>query len=288
MVRTVVALLAALAVSALMGCTSRPDVALSDASPVAVSPASSSTRTTTTPGTGADTTARVIAPAFASTADRDTAFIAQLAMLTWVSPAAGPGYPTKFRRSALEYESLICSDARHAGSASDVTAPTEQLSTPDRATLVRLSLLFYCPSLADAGTPSAHLQKPTCPRVGDILVTSLMSPAMMTDNYFYSTVTYVIAFMNLTDYPVWIQPEVKWTAGPIYKGLYATGDTKWNYGWQLFSDPRAPETTPGHLLKAGEVWRVDAGQSGPYVWRSLRARADPTAFVPAACGYQPE
>jgi hypothetical protein len=230
---------------------------------------------------------RVTVPTFASTAQRDTAYIAQLAALTWASPDAGPGYPAEFRRSALEYESLVCSDARRAGSAAGVTAPTEQLGATDRATLIRLSVLFYCPSLAGSVKPAAHPQKATCPRAGDILVTSRMSPAMMSDNYFYSTVTYVIAFMNLTDYPVWIQPEVKWTAGPIYKGGYPTGDPAWQHGWQLYSDPHQAETTPGRLLKAGEVWRVDAGQAGPYVWNSMSARVDPTAFVPQGCGYQP-
>ena len=227
------------------------------------------------------------APTFASTTDRDTAFVAQLAALTWDTPAAGPGYPAKFRGSALEYESLICRDARRAGSAADVIAPTEQLSAQDRATLVKLSVLFYCPSLAGSMKPTAHPQKATCPRVSDILVTSRMSPAMMSDNYFYSTVSYVIAFMNLTDYPVWIQPEVKWKAGPIYKGGYPTGDSAWRHSWQLYSDPRVAETTPGRLLKAGEVWRVDAGQAGPYVWKSMAVRVDPTAFVPQGCGYQP-
>lgn len=289
-----VALLTLLAVSALVGCTSTSDAASPTASPTAVSLAApsatagaSSTRATTTPGTGTTSTSRVTVPTFASAADRDTAFVAQLAALTWASPEAGPGYPSKFRRSALEYESLICSDARRVGSVADVTAPTEQLSAKDRATLIKLSVLFYCPSLAGPVKPAAHPQKATCPRAGDILVTSRMSPAMMSDNYFYSTVRYVIAFMNLTDYPVWIQPEVKWKAGPIYKGGYPTGDAAWRHSWQLYSDPRAAETTPGRLLKAGEVWRIDAGQAGPYVWKSMTVRVDPTAFVPQGCGYQP-
>lgn len=289
-VREVVALLTLLAVSAMVGCTSTSDAG----SPTAVTPAAaattagaSGTGATTTPGTGTTSRSRVTVPTFASAADRDTAFIAQLAALSWASPEAGPGYPAKFRRSALEYESLICRDARRAGSTADVTAPTEQLNARDRATLIKLSVLFYCPSLAGPVKPATHPQEPTCPSAGDILVTSRMSPAMMSDNYFYSTVTYVIAFMNLTDYPVWIQPEVKWKAGPIYKGGYPTGDAAWRHNWQLYSDPRADETTPGRLLKAGEVWRVDAGQAGPYVWKSMSARVDPVAFVPQGCGYQP-
>lgn len=287
MVRKVVALLTVLAVSALVGCTSTSDDASLSASPAPVSPTASSPVSTTTPGTGTTSTSSVTAPTFPSAADRDTAFVAQLAALTWVDPQAGPGYPAKFRRSALEYESLICGDARRSGSAADVTAPTEQLAAMDRETLIKLSVLFYCPSLAGSVKPSARPQKATCPRAGDILVTSRMSPAMMSDNYFYSSVTYVIAFMNLTAYPVWIQPEIRWKAGPIYKGGYPTGDAAWRHGWQLFSDPHVADTTPGHLLKAGEVWRVDAGQSGPYIWKSLSARVAPTAFVPQGCGYQP-
>ncbi|HEY8790580.1 MAG TPA: hypothetical protein VIM10_15815 [Actinopolymorphaceae bacterium] len=282
-VRKVVALLTLVAVSALVGCTSMRD-ASPTASPAVESPAVAAA---TTPGTGSTPTSKVTAPRFASIAERDTAYIAQLAALTWATPAAGPGYPAKFRRSALQYESSICSDARRAESAAGVTAPTEQLGAADRATLMTLSVLFYCPSLAGSVRPATKPQKATCPRAADILVTSRMSPPMMSDNYFYSTVTYVIAFMNLTDYPVWILPEVKWKAGPIYKGGYPTGDTAWRHSWQLYSDPHVAETTPGRLLKAGEVWRVDAGQAGPYVWNSMSARVDPTAFVPQGCGYQP-
>jgi len=293
--RKVVALLILLAVSAVVGCTSQsPSTPRSEASaspvvatttaPVATTGATSPAATTT-PGTG--TTSTITAPTFSSPVDRDTAFVAQLAALTWDTPEAGPGYPAKFRRSALGFGSAICSAERKAGSAAEVAAPTEQLSAKDRATLVKLSVLFYCPSLAGSVKPAAHPQKATCPRVSDILVTSKMSPARMSDNYFYSTVTYVIAFMNLTDYPVWIQPQVKWKAGPIYKGGYPTGDSAWRHSWQLYWDPRVPETTPGHLLKAGEVWRVDAGQAGPYVWESMAVRVDPTAFVPQGCGYRP-
>jgi len=288
MARKVVALLTLLVVSTLVGCTSTPDGASSAPSPASMPSATSpSTVATTTPGTGTTPTSRVRAPTFATSTDRDTAFVAQLAALTWANQQAGPGYPAKFRRSALEYESLICGAARRGGSPADVTAPTEQLGAKDRETLIKLSVLFYCPSLAGAGKPAARPQKATCPRVSDILVTSRMSPAMMSDNYFYSSVTYVIAFMNLTAYPVWIQPEIKWRAGPIYKGGYPTGDAAWRHGWQLFSDPHVAETTPGHLLGAGEVWRVDAGQSGPYIWKSMSARVAPTAFVPQGCGYQP-
>lgn len=288
MARKVVALLTLLAVSALVGCTSTPHIASSTPTPVLVASSTSARSVETpTPGTGTTSTSRVAAPTFPSAADRDTAFVAQLAAMTWASPAAGPGYPANFRRSAHQYESSICTDVRRAGSAADVTAPTEQLSAKDRDSLITLSVLFYCPSLAGSVEPAPHRQKTTCPRVADILVTSRMSPAMMSDNYFYSTVTYVVAFMNLTDYPVWIQPEVKWKADAIYKGAYPTGDSAWRHGWQLFSDPRVPETTPAHLLKAGEVWRVDAGQSGPYLWTSMAARVAPTAFVPQGCGYQP-
>lgn len=294
-VRKVVALLTLLAVSALVGCTSTSgsgSKASPGSSPAAATPADASTMVdaantrATTPGTGS--TFGFTLPTFASAADRDTAFVAQLAALTWDTPEAGPAYPAKFRRSALEYESLICTDARRAGSAADVVAPTEHLSAEDRAAMIELSVLFYCPSLAGSVKPAEHPQKATCPRVNDILVTSRMSQAMMSDNYFYSSVTYVIAFMNLTDFPVWIQPEIKWTAGPIFKGGYLTGDAAWRHGWQLFSDPNVAETTPGHLLKAGEVWRVDAGQSGPYIWKSMSARVAPTAFVPQGCGYQPK
>lgn len=289
-IRKVVAALALLAVSALAGCTAPlpSRSASSAASPAGTRPAATidtaHTRETTTPGTG--TTARLTVPRFASAADRDTAFVAQLAALTWATPEAGPGYPAKFRRSALGYESLICADARRVGSVADVVAPTEQLGAQDRATLLELSVLFYCPSLAGSVKPATHPQKATCPRVSDILVTSRMSQAIMSDNYFYSTVTYVVAFMNLTDFPVWIQPEIKWKAGPIYKGGYLTGDAAWRHGWQLYSDPHVAETTPGHLLKAGEVWRVDAGWSGPYIWQSMSARVAPTAFLPQGCGYQ--
>ncbi len=290
--RKVMTLLTLLAVSALVGCTSTSGPASPTASPTgaastaaASNVTASSARATTTPGTGE--ASNVTVPAFASAADRDIAFVAQLAALRWNTAEAGPGYPAKFRRSALEYESLICKAARRVGSAAEVVAPTDRLSTQDRATLVKLSVLFYCPSLAGSVKQAAHPQKATCPRVSDILVTSRMSPAMMSDNYFYSTVQYVIAFMNLTDFPVWIQPEVKWKALPIYRGGYPTGDGAWRHGWQLYSDPRVAETTPGHLLGAGEVWRVDAGQAGPYVWGSMAVRVDPTAFVPQGCGYQP-
>lgn len=287
-VRKVAALLTLLAVSALVGCTSTPEqtplAALPSPTPAAATETSGTTATTT-PGTGV-TTAALVIPRFASSSDRDTAFVAQLAAFAWDTPEAGPGYPARFRRSALGYAKLICADARQARSAAKVVAPTEQLSGPERATLIRLAVLFYCPSLAAPVKPATRAQVATCPRVSDILVTSRMGPPMMSDNYFYSTVHYVVAFMNLTKYPVWIQPEVKWKAGPIYKGGYPTGDSAWRHSWQLFSDPRVEETTPGRLLKAGEVWRVDAGQAGPYVWRSMTLRADPTAFIPQGCGYQ--
>jgi hypothetical protein len=289
-VRRVVALLTVVALSALVGCTSTPEAASPAASPAATSTARASDAASTATAKAGGTTKSAVAvsvPRFASTSDRDTAFIAQLAAFEWVSAAAGPAYPAKFRRSALEYASLICGDARRAGSAANVTAPTEQLNAQDRATLIKLSVLFYCPSMAGSVKAAAHPEKATCPRPADILVTSLMGPAMMSDNYFYSSVNYVMAFMNLTDYPVWIQPEVKWKAGPVLLGGYPTGDSAWRHSWQLYSDPRVAETTPGHLLQAGEVWRVDAGQTGPYVWRAMAVRIDPTAFVPQGCGYQP-
>jgi hypothetical protein len=287
-VRKVVALLTVLAVSALVGCTSTSNGA-SPATPVASPPTvdASATRATTTPGTGT-TVSDVVIPAFASAADRDTAFIAQLASLKWRSAEAGPGYPARFRRAAIAYESAVCRDARRAGTAAGVAAPTEQLDAGDRARLITLSVSFYCPTLAGpTAKPASHPQQATCPQVRDILVTSRMSQPMMSDNYFYSSVTYVIAFMNLTDYPVWIQPEIKWKATAIYKGGYPTGDGAWKHDWQVYSDPRVPETTPGRLLKPGEVWRVDAGQSGPYSWQSMSVRIDPTAFVPQGCGYEP-
>jgi hypothetical protein len=287
--RRVLALLTALAVSALVGCTSTsagpagPARSSSPSSAVA-----SAARATTTPGTGTTTGPPITAPAFRSAADRDTAFIAQLAAMTWASPDAGPGYPARFRRSAMAYESQICHDVRQAGSVAGLVPPTDQLDVEDRARLITLAVSFYCPTAAGSSVKRAtHQQKATCPKVGDILVTSRMSPAMMSDNYFSSSVTYVIAFMNLTDFPVWIQPEIKWTATAIYKGDYPTGDGDWRHSWQVYSDPRVPETTPGRLLEPGEVWRVDAGQSGPYSWKSMSARVDPAAFVPAACGYQP-
>lgn len=287
--RRVLALLTALAVSALVACTSTSAGPAGSAGPASPSAAvTSAPRATATPGTGTTTAPPVAAPAFRSAADRDTAFVAQLAAMRWASPDAGPGYPARFRRSAMAYESQICRDARRAGSVAGSAAPTDQLDVEDRARLITLAVSFYCPSVAGSSIkPATHQQQATCPKVGDILVTSRMTPAMMSDNYFSSSVTYVIAFMNLTDYAVWIQPEIKWTATAIYKGDYPTGDGAWRHSWQLYSDPRVPETTPGRLLKPGEVWRVDAGQSGPYSWKSMSARVDPTAFVPAACGYQP-
>lgn len=282
------ALLTLLAMSALAGCTQTPERAPTAAAHPATATVTRGTpsATTTAPSTGG-IASTVEVPTFSSGADRDIAFIAQLAALTWTSPEAGPGYPARFRRSALGYASAICADARKTGSATAVPSPTEQLATTDRSTLISLAVLFYCPSLAGSDKTTTRVQVATCPRAGDILVTSRMSPAMMSDNYFYSTVSYVVAFMNLTDYPVWIQPQVRWRADAIYKGGYPTGDAVWRHEWQLFSDPRAEPTTPGRLLKAGEVWRVDAAQAGPYRWRSMSLRVDPTAFVPQGCGYQP-
>ena len=166
--------------------------------------------------------------------------------------------------------------------------PTWPLGHRDRAELVRLSVLFYCPQLAASATgPSdATTQRATCPTPDDIVVTSVLtSGAIMSENEFYSTVSYVVAYMNLTDYPVWVTPQIRWKSLPIYKGGYPTGDLNRPLGWRPFTDPHETPTTSVRRLAAGEVWRVDALQSGPYLWTAVSARIDPTAFVAQGCGY---
>jgi len=231
-----------------------------------------------------------VVPVFASDAARDAAFVSRAAELSWAPASAGPGHPATFRQDRLADARAICT-AAGSGATQDALARSRdaKLSTADRQTLAKLAILDYCPDSARAiGLDPSRLPRRAaitrCPAAREVVVDpSMIGQAQIDRSGFGSAVRYYVTLINLTDYPVWVQPEVRWSAIRIVLYGYPTSSEPWRPRWERLSDRTASVATPARLLAPGASWRVQTIQNGAYSWTDVKARVNPRLFIPIGC-----